>query len=111
MEEIKRIVVERVRVVDKIAHILERLRDQESVEFTSLFSGVLTRNELVVTFLALLELIRLQVIKAFQTGNFAPIQLRRAVPLDDDKMKPEYITSWVFDKEAEGGEGENPVNN
>jgi segregation and condensation protein A len=111
LEEIKRIVVERVRVVDKISQILERLKDQESVEFASLFSASLTRNELVVTFLALLELIRLQVIKAFQSGNFAPIMLRRAVPLEDDKMKAEYVTSRMFDKEAEGGEGENPVDN
>jgi len=111
LEDIKRIVVERVRVVDKISQILEKLRGQESVEFAELFGESLTRNELVVTFLALLELIRLQVVKAFQAGNFAPIRLKRAVPLEDDKMRPEYITSRIFDKEAEGGEGQNPVDN
>ena len=72
LEEIKRIVVERVRVIDKISHILEKLRDQESVEFASLFGENLTRNELVVTFLALLELIRLQVIKELPAGFRLP---------------------------------------
>jgi len=111
LEDIRRVVVERVRVVDKISSILERLRTEEVVEFTALFSESRTRTELIVTFLALLELIRLQVIKAFQTGNFAPIQIKRAVPLDDEKMNPEYLTSMVSDKEAEGGTGETPLNN
>jgi len=111
MEDIRKIVTERIRVVDKIAQILERLREQEILEFASLFSESRTKAELIVTFLALLELIRLQVIKAFQASNFSPIQIKRAVALDDEKMKPEYITSMVSEREAKGGEGENPVNN
>jgi len=103
LEEIKKIVVERVRVVDKISQILTRLRSEEVVEFVALFAGNRTKKEMVVTFLALLELIRLQVIKAFQTGNFAPIQIKRAVPLEDEKMNPDYLTSLVPDKEADGG--------
>ena len=108
MEDIKRVVVERVRVVDRIAYILETLQTRETIGFEELFSGIRTRTDLVVTFLALLELIRLQVIKAFQPGNFGPIQLKRAVSLDDDKMKTEYLTSLV-DREAKFGKGENPV--
>ncbi len=108
MEDIKRVVVERVRVVDRIAYILETLQTRETIGFEELFSGTWTRIDLVVTFLALLELIRLQVIKAFQPGNFGPIQLKRAVGLDDDKMKTEYLTSLV-DREAKFGKGENPV--
>ena len=110
LEDIKRVVVERVRVVDRIAHILETLQTREAVGFEELFAGSRTRMELVVTFLALLELIRLQVIKAFQPGNFGPIQLKRAVSLDDEKMKTDYLTSLV-DREAKFGKGENPVGN
>jgi len=104
LDDIKRVVVERVKVVDKIAAILEKLRENELVEFASLFTGSCTKAELVTTFLALLELIRLQVVKAFQAGSFAPISLKRAVPADDEKMKPGYITSLVSEKEFEGGE-------
>ncbi len=108
-EDFRRIVVEQVRVVDRIAYILETLRERETVGFEELFQAVKTRMDLVVTFLALLELIRLQVIKAFQPANFGPIQLRRAVGLEDERMKAEYLTSLV-DKEAKFGKGENPVN-
>jgi segregation and condensation protein A len=104
LQEIKRVVVERVKVVDRIAAILEKLRENEFLEFTALFSGSRSKAEMVVTFLALLELIRLQVVKAFQAGNFAPISIKRAVPADDQKMKPGYLTSLVSEKESQGGE-------
>jgi len=110
LQDIRRVVAERVRVVDRIAYILEILRTRETIGFEELFQASRTKMDLVVTFLALLELIRLQVVKAFQPGNFGPIQLRRAVGPEDEKMKPEYITSLV-DKEADFGKGENPVNN
>jgi len=110
LEDIRKVVVERVRVVDRIAYILERLKEQEAINFEDLFVGSRTRTELVVTFLALLELIRLQVVKAFQGANFGPIQIRRAVALDDERMKSDYITGLV-DKEDDFGKGENPVNN
>jgi segregation and condensation protein A len=111
LDDIRRVVVQRVSVVDKITHILERLRDSESIEFDQLIGEKLNRMEVVITFLALLELIRLQVIKAYQAANFGAIQIKRAVPLDDDKLKPGFLTSKVAYKEANGGTGENPINN
>ena len=110
LEDIRRVVAERVRVVDRIAYILGILQEREEVAFEELFKDSQSKTELVVTFLALLELIRLQVIKAFQAVNFGPIQIKRAVALDDEKMKPEHITSLV-DREGKFGKGENPVNN
>jgi len=42
-----------------------------------------TRPGLIVTFLALLEMIRLKLVRVFQSGSFGPIRVyRRARPAD-----------------------------
>jgi len=105
LQDIKKVVVERIRVVDKISQILEKLREREVIGFEELFEGIFTRTELIVSFLALLELIRLQVVRAFQPGNFARIQIKRAVQVGDEKFSSEFLLSLVQkDKEGSGGE-------
>jgi chromatin segregation and condensation protein Rec8/ScpA/Scc1 (kleisin family) len=46
--------------------------------FTELFEGVTSRSEIVVTFLALLELIRLKQLVCAQPAEFAEIEIRQA---------------------------------
>jgi segregation and condensation protein A len=50
------------------------------VRFSELFEGVTSRSEVVVTFLALLELIRLKQITAMQREPFGEIEICRATP-------------------------------
>ena len=109
VEDIRRVVSERVRVVDKISQILNLLKAQEEIEFEQLFSDSLTRSELVATFLALLELIRLQVVRAVQSHNFAPILIRRAVSLEDEKLSFEYLNGLI-PQEEKGGEDKDSLN-
>jgi len=64
-----------VKVADKIREIRELLQHSEVVGFFDLFPPGSTRMEVVATFLAMLELIRLKTILAFQRRLFAPIEL------------------------------------
>ena len=51
--------------------------------FEDLFADVQTRAGLIVTFLALLEMIRLKLVRVFQGGAMAPIRIyKRARPVD-----------------------------
>jgi segregation and condensation protein A len=59
--------------VDKIEHVLETLRSKGKMVFSSLFADVASRNEIVCTFLAVLELIRLRQIVAQQDSDFGEI--------------------------------------
>ena len=59
--------------------ILERVANGESLRFSDLFSAVASRVEVVVTFLALLELIRLQQVRAVQRNSFDEIEIAPAV--------------------------------
>ncbi len=78
--EIGEIYAERHTVADKIELIVQTLRAADSVGFEELFTQAATRHEIVCTFLAVLELIRLRQIKARQNGVFGAIVLERAIP-------------------------------
>jgi segregation and condensation protein A len=66
---------ERISLLDRIQWILRRLEATPRAPFSSLFPGSATRSELIVTFLALLELIRLRVVGAVQTARFGEIEV------------------------------------
>jgi segregation and condensation protein A len=66
----------RFTVPQKMAAIAARLRwSQEGLSFIELFDGSATRLELVVTFLALLELIRLKRVRVAQEQAFGEIRV------------------------------------
>ncbi|MFQ5449649.1 MAG: segregation and condensation protein A [Nitrospinaceae bacterium] len=65
-------------VSDRITHILEILNATESVTFESLFTVLNTKQEVIVTFLALLELIRLKLVRIQQMKHFDSIRLYRS---------------------------------
>ena len=62
-------------VSDKIEKILERVSNGTPVRFSELFGQIVSRVEIVVTFLALLELIRLNQVRALQPKMFDEIQI------------------------------------
>ncbi len=66
-------------VAQCVERILERFVLGARVEFAEVFSPEADRGEVIVTFLALLELIRLKVVRAVQHDRFGPIQLDLAV--------------------------------
>ncbi len=71
------IVEDGVTVNEKIREILDILRVKASLNFTKLFLGLASKVEMIVTFLALLELIRLKEIKIRQAQRFGEIRIYR----------------------------------
>jgi len=85
-ENIMGVAVEKMTVRDKIVSILRQLKETPQLVFQSLFDPLVTRFEIVVTFLAVLELIRLRAIRVFQVqpyGEIRIVALAGQVPLDD----------------------------
>lgn len=68
---------EALTVKDKIALILEKMEAEESVRFDSLFAEDRTKVEIIVTFLALLEVLRLNLVRAYQDRDFGAIWIMR----------------------------------
>ena len=74
---------EQIPIETRIDQLLARLSETEACGFEDLFEDVQTRAGLVVTFLALLEMIRLKLVRVFQAGSFGPIRVyKRARPSD-----------------------------
>ncbi len=64
---------------ERMDQLLAMIKEGESLEFLALFETLETKPEMIVTFLALLELIRLKRIKVYQRGIFGPIRVFRPV--------------------------------
>lgn len=71
--EAVRITREALTVKDKISHIMEMLEHNDTVRFEDLFKEDGSRIQIVVTFVALLELMRLGLIRAYQENDFGNI--------------------------------------
>jgi len=74
-EDFREIIEEKFSVSDKIEEILYTLRDQTRIVFSQLFERAKSRAEIVVLFLALLELIRLKRLKVRQEEAFGEIEV------------------------------------
>ncbi|MBA2269094.1 MAG: segregation/condensation protein A [Chthoniobacterales bacterium] len=79
-EDLREIFGEHFTVSDKIDWILRRVGDGVPLRFSELFASMASRVEIVVTFLALLELIRLRQVRATQTNPFDEIEIAGAAP-------------------------------
>ena len=69
-------------IADCINEILSLLQEQDTVQFDDLVRDELTRERVIVTFLALLELCRLKLIRIFQGNDHGSIWFVPAVAAD-----------------------------
>jgi segregation and condensation protein A len=75
---------EQLSIEERIEQLLSRLSETDACGFEDLFEdGDGSRPFMIVTFLALLEMIRLKLIRVFQGGSFGAIRVyKRARPAD-----------------------------
>ena len=74
-EEPKKIEKDRFTVAEKIISIKNLIRENKHLKFSELFEEDQTKSELINIFLAVLELLKLQIIKVVQTSAFAEIEI------------------------------------
>lgn len=67
-----------------INDLLAMIKIGESLEFMSVFENLNTKAEMILMFIALLELVRLKRVKVYQRSTFEGIRLFRPIgPVDD----------------------------
>ena len=66
---------EEVSIETRTRQLLEQLASTEACGFEDLFADDRSRGELVTTFLALLEMIRLKLVRVFQSVSLGPIRV------------------------------------
>ncbi len=83
-KQLLEITLDHLTVRDRMNVILEMLEGRDSVAFVDLFESPCHRLVVIVTFLAMLELIRLRVARVFQAETFGPILVSRTFSLVPD---------------------------
>jgi segregation and condensation protein A len=78
-------------VSDRLTHIMDILNAAKTITFESLFTVLNSRQELVVTFLALLETMRLKLVRIQQTKRFDTIRLYLAA---DDETQEQILEQY-----------------
>lgn len=86
-EDLREIFEDRFTVSDKIDFILRLTAVEERTAFSRLFEGTASRMEVIVTFLALLELIRLKQLRVEQSSIFGEIDIVRLKPEPTSSIK------------------------
>jgi segregation and condensation protein A len=77
---------EQIPIEERIDQLLARLSETQACGFEDLFADMQSRAGMIVTFLALLEMIRLKLIRVFQSGAMGAIRIyKRARPSDAPK--------------------------
>lgn len=79
-ETFHEVVAEPLSVADHIQLVLERLSERPRLAFQEIFHDRPQRAELVVTFLALLELVKMRMVQLTQTERYGTIWLALAAP-------------------------------
>ena len=83
---VREIIHEEVRIEERIKVILELLDQKESLTFEDIFVPESSRMEMIVTFLAMLELIKQKQVKIMQNRLFDKIRIFRHKP-DEQELK------------------------
>ncbi|HSN15953.1 MAG TPA: segregation/condensation protein A, partial [Anaeromyxobacteraceae bacterium] len=66
-------------VEQRMEELVAMIREGASLDFLELFAALQTKAEMIVTFLALLELVRLKRVRVYQRGMFGAIRVFRPV--------------------------------
>lgn len=85
-------------VEDKISRVRGRLEFEDSFEFNMLFDEYITKEEVVVTFLALLELLKLKEINITQEALFGEIYIQKRHYVEPE-VEPEEESEVEFEEE------------
>jgi segregation and condensation protein A len=89
------ILIDELTVKDRMSMILSGLETADGIDFLSLFEADTTRAAIIVTFLALLELIRIRLVWIQQNDHFGPIRI----------FKEKAATTSQPEEEIDGGSG------
>ncbi|MBF0564307.1 MAG: segregation/condensation protein A [Nitrospirae bacterium] len=77
--ERKYITKETLTIKSKIAIIVQHLEEEEEIDFMQIFEDDVTKMDFIVTFLALLEMLRLGIAIACQHRDFGSIRIRKRI--------------------------------
>lgn len=76
------VVADRISITDRIGELADVMAKRKRIAFEGLFEGMATRFDLVITFLALLEMTRIKMTRLYQTEPLGPLYVELAAADD-----------------------------
>jgi segregation and condensation protein A len=102
-ESVHEVVVEQISLRDRVRTLLQALSVARSLDFESLFEDDGTRFEIIITFLAMLELMKMGAARATQEERFGRIVIELAVD-DIATISLESVDEYDHSAVEQGGE-------
>jgi segregation and condensation protein A len=100
---------ETITLDEMIVRLRARVRPGENLTFEQLFEDVTSREMLIVTFLALLELVRVRVLRVFQRNNFSTIHVMGLRPDVVERAGATDEQEWRFDPRPTAAKGSSRI--
>ncbi|MCL2450469.1 MAG: segregation/condensation protein A, partial [Polyangiaceae bacterium] len=72
------VVADRISITDRIGELSDLLGTRRRLAFEDIFDGLASRFDIVITFLALLEMTRLKMTRLFQSEPLGPLYVELA---------------------------------
>lgn len=102
---------ERLSTRERMGQVLDKLNGHQFVPFVSLFSVDEGRLGVVVTFLAVMELIKEALVEIVQTEAFGPIHVKaRSQKINEDELDEDDLDSEDYDSEESSNESSEESN-
>lgn len=73
------VAVDRVGLADRITELIDRLNEKSTLLLSEILPKDLTRYDIVITFLSLLEMARMKMIRVHQDGEYGQIAIRKSM--------------------------------
>lgn len=98
------VVADRISLSDRIGQLADLLRTRKRLAFEEMFDGIVTKFDLVITFLALLEMTKLRMTRLFQSEPLGPLYVELSAEGADVRIDtpPEVLA-------REEGDGAGPL--
>jgi len=97
--------VDRISVNECMLELIDRMKFGQTLPLSDLMPNHVTRHSIVVTFLALLEMVILKMIKIYQAGRFETLYVTGAIhaaTLDDTRRLLKQRESKIMEEEPVG---------
>lgn len=78
--------VDRISISERIIELTDLLKGKGRIPFTDLFNENMTRSDLIVSFLAVLEMTRLRMMVVLQAGPLSPIEIELTLAPEHDDV-------------------------
>jgi len=78
------VVADRITLSDRIGELSDLLAIRKRLQFEEMFEGLATKFDLVITFLALLEMTKLRMTRLLQSEPLGPLYIELAAPREDE---------------------------